>query len=45
MVKQAIEKNDRKIMHALLDWKGIKGARRQELVSCLEKLGVKWERA
>jgi len=45
MVKQAIEKNDCKIMHALLDWKGIKGARRQELVSCLEKLGVKWERA
>ena len=45
MVKQAIEKNDCKITHALLDWKGIKGARRAELVSCLEKLGVKWERA
>ena len=45
MVKQAIEKNDCKITHALLDWKGIKGARRAELVSCLEKMGVKWERA
>ena len=45
MVRQAIGKNDCKITHALLDWKGIKGARRAELVSCLEKLGMKWERA
>ena len=45
MVKQAIEKNDCKITRALLDWKGIKGARRAELVSCLEKLGVPWEKA
>jgi len=45
MVKQAIEKNDCKITRALLDWKGIKGERRRELVSCLEKLGVGWEKA
>jgi D-aminoacyl-tRNA deacylase len=45
MVTQAIEKNDCKITHALLDWKGIKGERRRELIACLEKLGVKWEKA
>jgi len=45
MVRQAIERNDCKITRALLDWKGIKGARRQELVACLEKLGVLWEKA
>ena len=45
MVRQAIDRNDCKITRALLDWKGIKGARRAELVACLEKLGVKWEKA
>jgi D-tyrosyl-tRNA(Tyr) deacylase len=45
MVRQAVEKNDCKISRALLDWKGIKGGRRQELVACLEKLGVMWEKA
>ena len=45
MVKQAVEKNDCRITRALLDWKGIKGARRQELVACLDKLGMKWEKA
>jgi len=45
MVRQAIEKNDCKIARALLDWKGIKGARRAELVACLEKLSIKWEKA
>ena len=45
MVRQAIEKNDCKISRALLDWKGIKGGRRQELVACLEKLGMRWEKA
>jgi len=45
MMRQAIEKNDCRIARALLDWKGIKGARRAELVSCLEKLGMEWEKA
>ena len=45
MVRQAIGKNDCPITRALLDWKGIKGARRQELVACLEKIGVEWKRA
>jgi D-aminoacyl-tRNA deacylase len=45
MVRQAIERNDCMITRALLDWKGIKGARRAELVACLERLGVKWEKA
>ncbi|MFA5930119.1 MAG: D-aminoacyl-tRNA deacylase [Candidatus Micrarchaeia archaeon] len=45
MVRQAIEKSDCKVTRALLDWKGIKGGRRQELVACLEKLGMQWEKA
>ena len=45
MVKQAIEKNDCRITRALLDWKGIKGERRRELVACLERLDVEWGRA
>ncbi|MFA6328323.1 MAG: D-aminoacyl-tRNA deacylase [Candidatus Micrarchaeia archaeon] len=45
MVRQAIEKNDCKISRALLDWKGIKGEKRRELVACLDALGVKWEKA
>lgn len=45
MVKQAVERNDCKIMRALLDWKGIKGARRAELVACLDAVGMKWEKA
>jgi len=45
MVKQAIDRNDCKISRALLDWKGIKGERRRELVGCLERLGIKWEKA
>jgi D-aminoacyl-tRNA deacylase len=45
MVKQALDKNVEKISRALLDWKGIKGEKRRELVACLEKLGVKWEKA
>ena len=45
MVRQAIGKSDCKITRALLDWKGIKGARRAELVACLEKIGMPWEKA
>ena len=45
MVRQAIERNDCKISRALLDWKGIKGERRRELVACLDALGMKWEKA
>jgi D-aminoacyl-tRNA deacylase len=45
MVRQALEKSDCKTARALLDWKGIKGGRRQELVACLEKLGMPWEKA
>jgi len=45
MVRQAIEKNDCKIARALLDWKGIKGERRRELVACLDALGMAWEKA
>lgn len=45
MVKQAMERNDCRITRALLDWKGIKGERRAELVACLEKLSIKWEKA
>ena len=45
MVRQAIEKNDCKITRALLDWKGIKGGKRQELVACLDALGMAWEKA
>ncbi|MFA6908092.1 MAG: D-aminoacyl-tRNA deacylase [Candidatus Micrarchaeia archaeon] len=45
MVRQAIERSDCKVTRALLDWKGIKGGRRQELVACLDALGVKWEKA
>jgi len=45
MVRQAIERNDCKIARALLDWKGMKGGRRAELVSCLERLGVEWGKA
>jgi len=45
MVKQAMEKNVEKISRALLDWKGIKGEKRRELIACLDNLGVKWEKA
>jgi len=45
MVRQAIERNDCKITRALLDWKGIKGERRRELVACLDGMEIKWEKA
>ncbi|MCX6770689.1 MAG: hypothetical protein NTX79_01405 [Candidatus Micrarchaeota archaeon] len=45
MVRQAIERNDCRISRALLDWKGIKGERRRELVACLEKLRMPWGKA
>ncbi|VVC01180.1 D-aminoacyl-tRNA deacylase [uncultured archaeon] len=44
-VRQALEKNVGKIEAVLLDWKGIKGGARKELIAMLEKLGVKWEKA
>lgn len=45
MVKQAVEKNAEKIEGAMIDWKGIKQEPKRKLVSVLESLGVKWERA
>jgi len=45
MVRQALGKNDCRITRALLDWKGIKGGKRQELIACLEKIGVEWGKA
>jgi D-aminoacyl-tRNA deacylase len=45
MVGQAVAKNDCKITRALLDWKGIKGGKRQELVACLDGIGIAWEKA
>lgn len=45
MVRQAIERNDCRITRALLDWKGIKGGARRQLVACLDGLGMPWERA
>ena len=45
MVRQAMERGDCRNARALLDWKGIKGARRAQLAACLEKMGVPWEKA
>lgn len=44
-VKQAIEKNVGKIEGALLDWKGMKGEARKELIGILDGMKVKWEKA
>ena len=45
MVRQAIERNVEKMECALIDWKGIKGAKRAELIAVLDKMGVRWEKA
>ena len=44
-ITQALEKNVGKIEGALLDWKGIKGESRRQLIGILEKMHVKWEKA
>ncbi|MCX8194578.1 MAG: D-tyrosyl-tRNA(Tyr) deacylase [Candidatus Micrarchaeota archaeon] len=45
MVKEAWEKNVEKPKSALLDWKGIKGGVRQELILALERQGISWAKA
>ena len=45
MVRQAIQKNAEKIEGAMIDWKGIKQSPKQKLITILESLGVKWEKA
>jgi len=44
-ILQAMSKNEGKIECALVDWKGIKGERRRQLVELLDKMQVKWEKA
>jgi len=42
---QAMNKNAGKINCALIDWKGIKGERRRQLVELLDKMEISWEKA
>ena len=44
-IMQAMGKNDGKIESALIDWKGIKGGSRRQLVGLLDQMGIKWEKA
>lgn len=44
-VGQALGKNAENIEGAMIDWKGIKQEPKQKLVSILESLGVKWQKA
>jgi D-aminoacyl-tRNA deacylase len=45
MVRMALSQNSEKIESTLIDWKGIKGEARRELVGTLDSIGAKWERA
>ncbi|VVC00906.1 Uncharacterised protein [uncultured archaeon] len=44
-VLQAMNKNAETPLGALVDWKGIKGEARRELVALLERMEIKWEKA
>ena len=44
-VLQAMGKNSEKIENALIDWKGIKGERRRQLVALLDSMEIKWKKA
>ena len=44
-ILQAMNKNDAKIECALLDWKGIKGERRKELIEALDRMKIAWKKA
>ena len=45
MVRQAIGKNVESVECAALDWKGIGGKSRRELIAILESMGIKWVKA
>ena len=44
MVKQCVEKTVEKVESAILDWKGIKGADKEELMAILDDVGVSIEK-
>jgi len=44
MLKQAVEKTIEPIEGALIDWKGLGKEEREQIISVLEKKGLKWER-
>ena len=44
-ILQAMGKNEGKIESALIDWKGIKGESRRQLVALLDRMEIKWEKA
>ncbi|MCX6770138.1 MAG: hypothetical protein NT051_05710 [Candidatus Micrarchaeota archaeon] len=44
-LRQAIGKNVEGVECAAIDWKGVKGAARTELVAILESMGIKWVKA
>ncbi len=44
-VLQAMQKNVEKPKGALIDWKGIKGRTREQLIQALDELEISWEKA
>lgn len=42
IIKEAINKTQEKVELAILDWKGMKGKERQEVVKLLNQLGLKY---
>jgi len=44
-IMQAMEKNVGKMGCALVDWKGIKGEKRKELIEALERMKIMWRKA
>lgn len=45
MVEQAFEKSAEPAKAAMIDWKGIKGGTRGQLIPILESMGIKWVKA
>ena len=44
-IAQVMEKNAGKIECALVDWKGIKGEKRKELIETLDRMKIAWKKA
>lgn len=42
--KQGVERSAEKVGKVLLDWKGLKGAQRQKIVSFIEQMGIEWQK-
>jgi len=45
IIKQCVERTVEKVKTIILDWKGIKGADKAELVKALEEVGVPTQKA